>query len=99
MDFPVDLAKLVGVLQNVCEKLVPDADLPPAIETAGNGLPRAIALRQVAPGSPRAQDPQDAVDDAPVIDGGPACMRFLRGQIGLDVLSLLVTQFTTVHIL
>ena len=44
VDFPVDL-KLVGVLQNVCKELVSDTGLAPAIETAGNGPPRAIALR------------------------------------------------------
>ena len=51
---------------------VPYASLSPtneAIIASGTGI---IGLRQIAPGSTRAQDPKDTVQDAPVVNTGNA---------------------------
>jgi hypothetical protein len=62
-------------------KPVPDASPPPANETTVAGHVGAVALWQIAPRRAGSQDPEDAVEDAPVSStrGMP---RGLLGRIG-----------------
>ena len=83
MDVPVELAGVVRLLLDGGKEACPEPRLPPAIKTAGNGAPRAIPLRQITPGGAGAEEPQDTVEDASVIGGWTACMRFLRRKQGL----------------
>jgi hypothetical protein len=45
----------------------PDASPPPADETVIAGRVRAKMIRQIAPRCPGSQDPEDAVEDTPVV--------------------------------
>ena len=56
--------------------------LAPAVEAIVTGRSVAIALRQSAPRRPRAQPPEDAVQDAPII--GPQHTPQLVGKKRLD---------------
>jgi hypothetical protein len=58
MEVPGDLAFGVGWRVHGRQELTPDASLLPAIEATGHGTPRAIAIGQIPPGSPRAQNPE-----------------------------------------
>ena len=75
---PVQLASGIGLLLNGLKETLPDAGSAPAIEAAGHGAPGAIAFGHIAPGSPRTQQPQDAVEDASMVQIGSAGSRFLR---------------------
>ena len=51
---------------------VPDAGLAPAIEAIVGGRIRPVALRQIAPWCSGSQNPENAVEDAPVVSSsGP----------------------------
>ncbi len=67
MDGPLQRASRIGLLLERVQDLLPDAGLPPAIEAAGHCLPGTIARRQVTPGGTGAEDPQDAVDNRPMV--------------------------------
>ena len=83
LDIPVELPRSVTLLLDRGKEAGPDACLAPAIEAAGNGRPGAIPLGQVAPWGPGTDDPQEAVQDAAVVSGWTACVRFLRRKQGL----------------
>ncbi len=74
---------------------IPNARLPPSIETVVAGSARAIALRQVAPRRTGAQHPEDAVQHAPVIDTWHTSG--LVGQKRLDHAPLEVGQIISAH--
>src|SRR2546421_4088946 len=50
----------------------PGAVASPTVEPVGAGLPRSVALAQIAPGCSRAQLPHDAVDDCAMVAPLPA---------------------------
>jgi len=52
---------------HVGENAIPCAVASPAIEPIRAGLPRAVALREIAPRRAGAQFPQDAIDDHPMV--------------------------------
>ena len=83
VDIPGELLRGVRALLNRRKEASPNASLAPAGEAAGDGIPVAIALGQVAPGSACADNPQDAIQDASVVSGWAACVRFVRGKQGL----------------
>jgi hypothetical protein len=64
-------------LGNGFKKPVPDTCLPPADEAVVAGGRRPVALRDFRPGRARPKPPQDAVQDAPIID-----TRNARGLLG-----------------
>jgi hypothetical protein len=51
---------------------IPDASLSPSVETVVAGRVRAKASRQIPPRRTGAQDPEDAVQDAPIVHAGDA---------------------------
>ena len=69
----------------------PDTSPPPADETVIAGRVRAKMIRQIAPRCPGLQDPEDAVEDTPVVYPRNAT-RLVR-QHGLDGNPFIVGEF------
>src|SRR5215217_2646201 len=69
----------------------------PAVEAAGDRLPRVVALRQGPPRAARAQDPEDAVEDGAVVVGGTAGAGLLRREQGTQPFPLCVGQLARFH--
>ncbi len=74
---------------------VPDAGLAPANEAVVAGRVRAILSRKSTPRRSRPQNPEDAVQDTPVVYAGHAA-RLVRQQ-RLDHIPLEIRQFVSVH--
>ena len=83
VEIPVELLCGIGTLLDRGKEASPEARLAPAIKTAGDGLPGAIPFGHVAPGSTGADEPEDAVEDASMVSGGAAGVRFLWRKQGL----------------
>src|SRR5262245_23285958 len=94
---PVDLALGIGLLLHGLKETLPDTRFAPAIETTGHRAPRTIAFRQIAPRGTGAQHPQDAVEDASMIQSGSTRLRFLRWKQRLEPLPLGVGEFFAFH--
>lgn len=97
VEVPVHPTGLVGLLLQRGQDTVPDAGRTPAIEAAGNRLRAAVALGQVLPGRPRAQDPLDAIDDGTMVVIGPPGLWFLGRQQGRQARPLLVGKVIAMH--
>src|SRR5205823_2503008 len=95
LDVPVHRPGRVRLPLDGREDPVPEPGLPPAPEPAVHRRPRAVPLRQVAPGRPGPLAPQDAVDDPPMVRVWPARLRPLRRQERLQPLPLLVGQLSS----
>ena len=83
VDVPVQVRCGIGLLLDRGKEARPDTCLAPAVEAAGDGGPAAIPLGQVTPGGAGAEEPQDAVEDASVVSGWAASVRFLWRKQGL----------------
>jgi hypothetical protein len=68
----VDEASLVELQQQSVQDLGPGAVLTPAVEAIVDGLPGAVTLRRVGPGSASMQVPKDAVNEGAMILPGMA---------------------------
>jgi len=67
-DRAVDHLHLAVVsLDDSIHQAIPDACLAPAVEAIVGGRVRPVSLRQIAPRRPRAQHPEDAVENTPVV--------------------------------
>jgi len=88
VDAPVDLASLIRLLLERGQKPVPDPGLLPAVEATGDRPPGTITLGQVPPGRPGLEDPEDAIDDPPMVMVGPTHARFLWWENWLQALPL-----------
>ena len=88
------ITQITGV---AVKETLPDTRFAPAIETAGHRAPRTIAFRQIAPRGTGAQHPQDAVEDASMIQSGSTRFRFLRWKQRLEPLPLRVGEFFSFH--
>src|SRR5207302_2963757 len=87
VDSPGELLRGVSALLNRRKEASPNASLAPAVEAAGEGVPAAISLGQVAPGGACADNPQDAIQDASVVSGWAACVRsylLILGRYNLE---------------
>ena len=78
VDRPVQLSVAICSLLQRHLDACPDASAPPAIEVAGDDVPRAVLCWQVAPGSSRRQDPEDPIEDTSMRMRGPPDSGFLR---------------------
>ena len=94
---PVDLALGIGLLLHGLKETLPDTRFAPAIETAGHRAPRTRAFRHIAPRGTGAQHPQDAVEDASMIQSGSTRLRFLRWKQRLEPLPLRIGEFFAFH--
>jgi hypothetical protein len=97
MNRPVQLTRGIGLLLNGLEEALPDAGSSPAIEAAGHGAPGAIGFGQITPGRTRAQQPQDAGEDASMARSGSAGLRLLRGKQRWEPLPLRVGEVSSFH--
>jgi len=80
VQWPIELDSDIGLLLKCPNEALEDASLPPPVEAAGHGAPRAIALGQIAPRRSGAQYPQHAVEHAKMIDRWPTSTRFLEQE-------------------
>src|SRR3954452_7774641 len=83
---------VVRIARQALKDPLPDPLLGPAREALMHALPLAVALRKVAPACPRAQHPQDRVDEQPVVLAGPAGIAGLARQNALDPTPLHLCQ-------
>ncbi len=86
----------VGLPLHVGQKAIPDASVLPPVEARRHRLPRAISVRQDSPRTTGTQDPEDAVDNRPVIAGWTTGTGFLRGQQRAEPVPLCIRQFANV---
>ena len=93
LDFPIHLTGLVGAFLDTGEYVGPDSPFLPPVEPGTHGFPVAIAFRKVTPRASRALDPEDAIQDGPVIQGRPTCARSLWWKQWSQLVPLLVGQF------
>ena len=94
---PVNPPPSIGVGLQAFQDAPPDTGLAPAIEAAGHRTGRAVTLRQVLPGRSGPQDPENAVENAPVVVVRAPGFGFMRRQRRLKALPLLVCQFISSH--
>jgi len=95
----IDLTSVIEFVQERGDDPDPSAVRPPAVEALVDRLPRAIALREVAPRGAGMEDPQDAVDDGTgIAEGatGPTLMRPMR-QEGSDPSPPRLGEFIAAH--
>ena len=71
--------------------LVPDASPPPADQAVVASRIGSVDFREIAPRRARTQDPEDAIEDTPVVDAGNAT-RFVR-EHRFDDAPFAVTEF------
>jgi len=95
LDAPVHLPSLVPMLLDGREDPIPDPGLAPPPEPAVHRRPRAIPLRQIAPGRARPLSPDDGVDDPPMLHVRSAPLRSLGRQQRLQPFPLLVGQLSS----
>jgi len=96
VDTPVHRAGGVRLPLDGRQDPIPDPGHPPPPQPAGHGRPRTIPLRQIPPRCAGPQAPQDAIDDPPMVHVRPARLRFLRREVRLQSLPLLVAQLSSV---
>ena len=94
---PIELAVRIRLLLEGVEELLPDIRSLPAIEAAGHGWPGPVPLRQVPPGRPGAEDPQDAVDNRAMVMGRSPNLWFVRWEQGFKPLPLRAGQISSAH--
>jgi hypothetical protein len=80
---PMQLPRSIGLLLDGLKEPVPEPSLAPAIKAARHRTPRTIACREVAPGGAGAEEPENAVEDAAVVSGWAASVRFLWRKQGV----------------
>jgi hypothetical protein len=71
---------------------VPDTGTAPVLVAAVGGVPRAVGRRHLAPRGTRVHDPEQALEQTSMVQGGAAARRLLRGQEGRDLLPETVSQ-------
>lgn len=74
---------------------IPDAGFSPAVEAVVDCRARPVTLRQVAPRRARAQHPENAVENPPIVD--PRDAPRLVGKMRLDRLPLEIRQLIPGH--
>src|SRR4051794_5075467 len=95
----IDPALIVQFVQQRGDDAGPRAIPAPSVESGEHGLPRPVALGEVAPRRAGVQDPKDTIDDRPVVTRRPA---HLTGagpltEQGRDAGPLLVRQLVAAH--
>jgi hypothetical protein len=80
---PMQLPRSSGLLGGGLKAPVPEPSLAPAIKAARHRTPRTIAFREIAPGGAGAAEPENAVEDAAVVSGWAARVRFLWRKQGV----------------
>ena len=94
---PIELSGGIGLLLDGGQEVIPQASPTPAIESAGDRAPGAIPLRQITPGCPRAEDPQDTIKDAAMVHCRTAGLRLLEWEQRLQPLPWRMREVMSVH--
>jgi hypothetical protein len=79
------------------EDLLPDPLAAPTKQPVVAGLPFPVPLRQITPGGPGAQHPEDPVEDPPMILVLAAPLPLGGGQLGFQSFPFLVSQVCACH--
>ena len=88
---PIDVATHICLALHLGQDALPKPTSLPPVEAGGDGLPRPIACRQIAPRRPRLGDPEHAVEDASVVVVRvPTSSRVARWQEWGEPLPLLI---------
>ena len=82
VESPVERPGSVGLRWDRGPEARPEAGRAPTGEAAGNGGLAAIPLGEVTPRGTGMEEPQEAVQEASVVSGGAARVRFLRRKQG-----------------
>lgn len=85
---PVEVAPLIGLLLERGQDPIPDARRAPAVEPTGDRAPRAEAFRQIPPWRAGLEDPEDPIDDPPMVMVRPPHRRPLWWEKLLQALPL-----------
>jgi hypothetical protein len=85
---PIQVSPRIRLLLEGRQDPIPDARFLPAVEATGYGLPGAVALGQITPGSTGLENPQDAIDDPPVVMVRATDLRFVWWEKLLQALPL-----------
>src|SRR5262249_13136070 len=91
MEAPVQLASGIGLLLEACQDVLPDTRCLPAVEPAGNSLPRPISFGQIGPGRSSRQEPEEGIEDEAMIFVRAPNVRFLRRKEGRQPLPLRIS--------
>ena len=97
VNVPVESALGIGLLLDSLKERLPDTGFLPAIETASHRAPTSKTLGQITPGGTRTEDPQDATDDASMIQSRSTGFRLLRRKQRFEPLPLRMGQFFSFH--
>ena len=87
-DFPDGFRRALQGL----EDLLPDPFASPAEQPVVAGLPLPIPLRQIAPGGPGAQHPENPVEDPAMLLVLATPLPFRGGQLGFQPFPFLISQ-------
>jgi hypothetical protein len=80
VELPVEPAGGIGLRFKRIQHMLADAGFLPALAAAGHRSPGAIVLRQIMPGGTGAQNPQQTIEDAAMVDGWASGLGFLRRE-------------------
>jgi hypothetical protein len=94
---PIQQTPAVGLPLEGAEDLLPQAGFLPAIEPAGDSMPRAEAPRQVSPWRSSGENPEDAVEQTPMRVRRTAHPAMLGRQQRNESTPLLIRQFVSTH--
>ncbi len=75
---------IIRVVNETIEQGFPQPFVSPATKASMRIFPVAVDLGQIAPGCASPQNPEDAIDEAPVVMGNPAPLACLAGQMRLQ---------------
>lgn len=87
----------VRVLRQLRKDLMPDTTTRPAGKALIDAVPRPKFTRKVAPGAPRAGNPQHGFDKQPIVGGGAPWIAELARQKRRYPLKLIILQPHTYH--
>ena len=94
---PIDVPARIGRRLQTSQHTLPDPGTAPTIEPARHRPDRPIAPRQIAPRRTGTMDPQNAIQNAPVVLIGAPRARSLGRQQWRQALPLRVRQITSSH--
>ena len=97
VDAPVEVASGGGVGRHCRQESFPDPSSLPAVEATRHRAPRATTVGQRAPGRPGAQNPEDAVENATMLDSWAADRGGLWGEPRLQPLPLPIAHVSSVQ--
>ena len=86
----------VGIVDELFEQGFPQTLVPPTAEPAVGVFPIAVVGGKIAPGSAGAQDPENGVEEAPIIAGDAAPLADLAGQMRFEKTPGVVREVVTV---